>query len=418
MNILWITNTIFPAPSKALGFSDPMVGGWMYGLAIQVAASPSIRLAAVTVYSGKDLKSYDIDGIRYYLLPSKSTAIYRKSLEPIWQKICNEFKPDIVHIHGTEFSHGLACMRSCPGLKYVVSVQGLVSIISRYYFADISPKEILTHITFRDIIRRDTIFQSKKAFEKRGEFEEECLRRTKHIIGRTSWDYVHTKSINPDASYHFCNESLRDGFYSADKWNIKNKTDHSIFLSQAWYPLKGAHQVFKAAALLKRDFPEIQIRLAGASVIKNTTLSEKLRLSGYGNYLLSLIKKTDLHKNVQFLGPLGEQQMIDEYRNAHLFICPSSVENSPNSLGESQFLGTPSIAAYAGGIPDMVIHGETGLLYRFEEVRMLAEHIRKVFTDDILAKKLSVNGITAAERRHNRKTNLAQILNIYSKVSI
>lgn len=416
MNILWIANTIFPAPSRVLESSEPVVGGWMYGLAMRVAASPAIRLAVATIYSGKDLKNYDIDGIRYYLLPSKSATIYQKSLEPIWQKVCGEFKPDIVHIHGTEFSHGLACMRSCPELKYVVSLQGLVSIISKYYFADISPKEILTHITFRDLIRRDTIFQGKKKFQHRGEFEKEYIRRTRHIIGRTSWDYAHTKSINPDVSYHFCNETLRDSFYSAEKWDINRKTNYTIFLSQAHYPLKGAHQVLKAIALLKKDFRDIQIRLAGTSIIKNRTLSEKLRLSGYGNYLLSLIKKNELHKNVRFLGPLSEQQMIDEYRNAHLFICPSSIENSPSSLGESQFLGTPSIAAYVGGIPDMVIHGETGLLYRFEEVQMLAEHIRTVFTDDILAKKLSLNGIVAAEQRHNRQTNLNQILNIYSKV--
>ena len=350
-------------------------------------------------------------------MPVKSLITYQKSLEPLWRKICGEFKPDVVHIHGTEYSHGLACMRSCPELKYIVSIQGLVSIISKYYFADISPWDILRNITFRDLIRRDTIFQSKKTFAKRGELEKEYIQRTKHVDGRTSWDYVHTKFINPDVNYHFCARTLRHGFYTADKWKITNKTNHTIFLSQAGYPIKGAHQVFKAAALLKKDFPDIQIRLAGANIIKNTTFSEKLRLSGYGNYLLSLIKKADMYKNVRFLGTLGEQQIIDEYRNAHLYICPSSIENSPNSLSEAKILGTPAIAAYVGGTPDLVIHGETGLLYRFEEVEMLAEHIRSIFTDDVLAEKLSLNGIAHAEKRHNRQTNLNQLLNIYSKVS-
>ena len=167
MNILWITNTIFPAPSKALELSVPVVGGWMYGLAAQVATQPGIRLAVATTYFGKEVKTYDIDGICYYLLPVKSKTAYPKELEPVWQNICNEFKPDIVHIHGTEFSHGLACMRSCLGLNYVISIQGLVSVCSRYYFADICPKEILSHITFRDLIRRDTIFQAKMKFKKR-----------------------------------------------------------------------------------------------------------------------------------------------------------------------------------------------------------------------------------------------------------
>lgn len=415
MNLLWITNTIFPALSKELGLSMPVVGGWMYCLAEQVAASPGIRLAVAAVYIGKEFKCCDIEGIRYYLLPSKSTTTYQKDLELLWEKIRNEFMPDMVHIHGTEFAHGLACIRGCPQLNYVVSIQGLVSVYSKYYLADISPKEILRHITFRDIIRRDNLFQARKKFEKRGEFEKEYIQRTRHIIGRTSWDYAHTKAVNPKVQYHFCNESLRDGFYTAQKWDIGRKKGHTIFLSQAYYPLKGAHQVLKAAALLKKDFSQIQIRIAGYDNTAANSLSQKLRLSGYGNYLRSLIENAGLQENVQFLGSLGEQQMIDEYRKAHLFVCPSSIENSPNSLGEAQILGTPCIASFAGGIPDMVVHGQSGLLYRFEEVEMLAEYIRRVFTEDALAKNLSAGGIAAAEQRHHRQTNLNQILNIYSK---
>lgn len=416
MNILWITNTIFPAPSKALGLTPPVVGGWMYGLASQVAVLPDIQLAVATTYSGSEVKMYDIDGIRYYLLPSKATVAYQKDLEPLWVKICKEFRPDIVHIHGTEYSHGLACMRSCPQLNYIVSIQGLVSVISRYYLAGISTKEIVTHVTFRDLIRRDTLIQGKKKFEKRGEFEKEYIQRTKHIIGRTSWDYAHTKSINPKVQYHFCNESLREGFYTASKWDISHKKNNTIFLSQAYYPLKGAHQVLKAVSLLKKDFPQSQIRIAGYDNTSVKSLSQKLRLSGYGNYLRGLINKADLQENVHFLGSLDEQQMIAENQNAHLFVCPSSIENSPNSLGEAQLIGTPCIASYVGGIPDMVICGHSGLLYRFEEVEMLAENIRKVFTDDKLAQQLSIGGIAAAEQRHNRQTNLKQLLSIYGKV--
>ena len=88
---------------------------------------------------------------------------------------------------------------------------------------------------------------------------------------------------------------------------------------------------------------------------------------------------------MQFTGSLREDQMIAEYLNAHLFICPSSIENSPNSLGEAQLLGVPVIASYVGGVPDMVTHGETGLLYRFEEVEMLAEGIRNLFMNMALA---------------------------------
>jgi len=225
------------------------------------------------------------------------------------------------------------------------------------------------------VVRFNTLFQAKNVFIKCGLYEQEYIRRTQHVIGRTSWDYTHTKTINPSVNYHFCNETLRGSFYICPKWSIANKTDHTIFLSQASYPIKGLHQVLKAVALLKNDFPEIKVRVAGQNITQTTTLMNKIKLSGYGAYIKKLINQLNLHDQVQFTGSLTEDQMIAEYLNAHLFICPSSIENSPNSLGEAQLLGVPVIASYVGGVPDMVTHGETGLLYRFEEVEMLAEGI-------------------------------------------
>jgi len=417
MKILWITNTMFPAASKKLGLSIPVVGGWMYSLGMQIAASSGIRLAVATTYTGNELKSFDIDGVTYYLLPAKSKTAYQKNLEPIWQKICDELKPDLVHIHGSEYTHGLACLRACPIQKYVVSIQGLVNVSSRYYYGGITPKDILKNITFRDVIRRDSLFQQKRNFEKRGEFEKEYLQRTDHVIGRTRWDYAHTKAMNPSVNYHFCNRLLRERFYTVEKWDITRKTDHTIFCSQAAYPLKGLHQVLKAIATLKKDFPEIQLRVAGPSIINHKTMIEKIKISGYGSYLRSIIKKANLWDNVDFTGPLPADLMVDEYKNAHLFICPSSIENSPNSLGEAQLLGVPSISSYVGGVPDMVVDGQSGLLYRFEEIEILAENIRRIFTDDKLAIQLSSNGIEAASKRHDRQTNLKQILRIYNAIA-
>ena len=413
MKILWITNTLFPAPCKTLGIPAPVVGGWMYGLANQLATTENIQLAVATTYKGNELKTFDIDGIFYYLLPNVTSTSYPKNLESHWRNICTEFQPDVIHIHGTELSHGLACMRACPLLNYVISIQGLVSVYARYYLAGLSLSELLKNITFRDIVRFDTLFQAKNKFFKRGLFEQEYIQRTQHVIGRTRWDYAHTKTINPSVNYHFCNETLRDGFYTSPKWSIANKTDYTIFLSQASYPIKGLHQVLKAIVLLTKDFPDIKIRVAGQNITQTTTLMNKIKLSGYGSYIKKLINQLKLHDQVQFIGSLTEEQMIVEYLKAHLFICPSSIENSPNSLGEAQLLGVPIVASYVGGVPDMVTQGKTGLLYRFEEVEMLAEHMRNLFMNTTLALSLSKTGISVAEQRHHQTCNLQKIIEIY-----
>lgn len=413
MKILWITNTIFPVPSRLLGIPEPLGGGWMYGLADKVASVEGIQLAIATTYSGDELKVFEVDGLIYYLIPGHATAMYHKPLEFFWSNLCADFKPNIIHIHGTEYAHGLACISACPLLNYVISIQGLVSICARYYYAGLSTFEILVNITFRDIVRFDNLFRAKNKFIQRGEFEKEYIRKTRHVIGRTSWDYAHIKAINASVKYHFCNEMLRDVFYLSPKWNIANKTDYTIFLSQASYPLKGFHQVLKAVALLKDEFPQIKVRVGGQNIINTATLVDKMKISCYGAYIKKLIKKLKLHDHIEFIGSLTEGQMIAEYLNSHLFICPSSIENSSNSLGEAQLLGVPVIASYVGGLPDMVIHGETGLLYRFEEIEMLAENIRNLFVNKTLSLTLSKNGITTAEKRHNQAKNLQQLIQIY-----
>lgn len=418
MKILWITNTIFPDPSKKLGLPPPVFGGWMYGLAKLLANSQRIQLAVATTYSGsEELKFFEIDGINYYLLPIRNQNFYRNELEPHWVEIVKEWIPDIIHIHGTEYPHGLACMRAFPSKKYVISIQGLTSVYARYFYGGISRKSILKNITIRDILRRDTLFHGKKKFQKRGKLEKEYLNRTQHVIGRTAWDYTHVKSLNPSLNYHFCNESLRECFYHSLKWNLKNKKDYTIFLSQAAYPIKGLHQVLKAVALLKGDFPEVKIRVAGPNIIDNSGILQKLKLNGYGAYILSLIKKLGLFSHIEFVGFLNEEQIREEYKNAHIFVCPSSIENSPNSVGEAQLIGVPVVAAFVGGISDMVKHEESGLLYRFEETEMLAENIKKLFVDSELANFLSFNGIEVAKNRHNLSINLQKTIEIYNKVS-
>jgi len=416
MRILWIVNTIFPEPSKALGLSAPVSGGWMYSSAKQLSKAREVKLAIATTYSGTELKLLSIEGIDYYLLPCKNKIKYDTKLEQHWEKVCAQFLPDLVHIHGTEYAHGLACMRKIPSLRYVISIQGLVSIIARTYFAGIGVFEIIKNITIRDVLLFDTIFHQKIRFIRRGIFEQQYIKTTKHVIGRTDWDYAQTKAINPFVKYHFCNDILRYSFYNSSKWDLNIKNENTIFLSQAAYPIKGIHQVIKAIFLLKNDFPNIKLRVAGLNIFETVNLISKIKLTGYALYVRKLIKKYELKNMIEFVGSLSEQEMCQEYLNSHIFISPSSIENGGNSLGEAQLLGVPVIASYVGGIPDSIINNISGLFYPFEEVEMLAENIRKIFTDAKLAKSLSENGIIAAEKRHDQIVNLQQTIYIYNTI--
>ena len=122
-----------------------------------------------------------------------------------------------------------------------------------------------------------------------------------------------------------------------------------MFLSQSERTIKGLHLVLKAVTYLKNDFPNIQIRVAGRDLTKVNSFKDRLKLTGYGSYIKKLIKKFDLANNIIFTGTLNESEIIKEFQKAHIFLCPSSIENSPNSLGEAQLIGTPIIALMLEG---------------------------------------------------------------------
>ena len=412
MKILWVVSTIFPQLADNLKRPVPFVGGWMYGLAKSLSETGQLKLTIVTTDSHLEIER-EIEDIRFVLLKSNlPKQKYDSSLEDKWRKTIDSHKPDLIHIHGTEYSLGLSLLKACPNLKFVISIQGIISIISRYYKGGMGSREIINSFTFRDLVRGDTIFQAQRKMQKRGFQENKYFLMVNNIIGRTSWDKYHTVNYNPKRNYYFCNESLRPNFYKSPKWDIDKKNTHSIFLSQAAYPLKGLHQVLKAVALISNEYEDLTIRIGGDDIINKPVL----RLNGYGKYICQLIKKYKLQKNVEFLGALDENEMIQEYLQSHVFVCPSSIENSPNSLGEAQLLGVPCIAAYVGGVPDMVTHQKDGLIYRFEEVEILAHHIRTIFNGDSLAQKLSRNGIVTASDRHNSITNLNATISIYKKI--
>lgn len=415
MKILWITNIVFPEAMQLLtGEADLKgSGGWMLASADALVIHPDIRLYVASVSRDvHDVVCLEGEKITYYLLPYGNGNLRENhEYEPHWRKVNDEIQPDVVHIHGTEFSHGLAYIKACGNNHLIVSIQGLTSVISKYYDYGLTRKDVLKSITWRDIIK-GSVYQEKRDFKCRGFYEIEILKNVKHIIGRTCWDKAHAWAINPDATYHLCNETLRDPFYFGH-WSYDQCVKHSIFVSQANYPIKGFHQLLKALPFVIKKYPDLQVRVAGNKMC-DFSFFQRMKLPGYINYLLKLIRDLGLNEHVQFLGALDQEEMKCEYLNSNLFICSSAIENSPNSLCEAQMLGVPSLASYVGGVPD-IMHGYENNMYRFEEVEMLSRLICDAFDDfTMFVKDDSTN---LAHTRHDRLLNTKKLISIYKAIN-
>ena len=414
MKVLWITNTLFPAACEKLNMPTPVVGGWMYSSAEHLLRmNNNIELGVAALYNGKELKSFSTGGIKYYLIPEPPKRhLYDKKLEDYWKQVKEEFSPEVVHLYGSEYPHGLAYVNACGNANVVVYIQGMVSVYERYYFGAIEEKVLRKNITLRDRIRNDSLFQQRKNMQKRANLERELIQKVNYIIGRTGWDKSHSWAINPKAEYHYCGDTLRSVFYQHE-WSFEHCEKHSIFLSQGHYPIKGLHQMIKALPLILREFPDTTVYVAGNDFFSGV---KKWKLNGFGKYISRLIGKYNLAKNIVFTGILSDKEMSSRYLKSNVFVCPSSIENSPNSVGEAQLLGVPCVASNVGGTSDLVTHGETGLLYRFEEVEMLAHSVVRIFKDTEFADRLSKNEKEIALPRYSQEGNAKTLYSIYDHI--
>ena len=409
MKILWITNSPFPEAFEELNIQGPVNEGWIHSSATSLLSiNENLFLSVVSFYKGNVIKRIAKNGIVHFLIPQNGV---NKDHIDDFKLIYYQLLPDVVHFHGTEYPNVLSFLKICNMEKVVISIQGLVSVIEKFYFGGISHIKLLSKITLRDISRIDTLFSQKWNMRQRGVFERSVIMQVKYVIGRTNWDRSHIWAINPSINYFSCNETLRPSFYK-NQWTLKNCERHRIFLSQAHYPLKGLHKMIEAMPLILRSYPDTVVYVAGNNFFTN----RGLRLHGFGNFINSMIRKNNLTKNIIFTGVLSEEEMCSQYLKSHVFISPSAIENSPNSVGEAQLVGTPCVASYVGGTSDMVIHEKTGLLYRYEETEMLAYLICRLFSDDNLANSLSESGKMEASVRHNASINATQLLNIYTQI--
>jgi glycosyltransferase involved in cell wall biosynthesis len=418
MNILWVTNVAIPVASLLMKQKAQHFGGWLVSASSALAEQEEVKLSIA--FPRKDIDNVQVyygAGIKFYAFPSISEkSLTNQKTNSLFINILEEAKPDIVHIFGTEYAHTLSMVHACKeqNKKTVISIQGLVSIYAQHYMASLPPY-VQSRVTLRNFLKQDNLKQQQKKFIRLGKLEIAALRQVKHIIGRTTWDRACSFHINPYARYHHCNEILRDEFYK-HTWSLQQCENHSIFLSQASYPIKGLHYMLEAMPLILEHYPDSKLYVAGNNITKTATLKDKLKLSSYGKYIKELVKRFNLQKKVIFTGLLDEKKMCERYLKSHVFVCPSSIENSPNSLGEAMALGVPCVASNVGGVSDLLRHNEEGFLYQANAPYMLAHFVCEIFKDDNLALNFSKKAREYALFTHDSKTNTNRLIEIYNRI--
>ena len=110
----------------------------------------------------------------------------------------------------------------------------------------------------------------------------------------------------------------------------------------------------------------------------------------------------------------NEVKLSEAYNAADVFVIPSLADNLPNTVLESLMCGTPVIAFPVGGIPDMVQHGENGLLCEALNANALAQSINEFAVCTTIK---SANEISkAAYKKYDEKVQIDNYMNIYKEL--
>ncbi len=162
---------------------------------------------------------------------------------------------------------------------------------------------------------------------------------------------------------------------------------------------KGLHVLVKALQRIKgRDF---KLYVVGGGYME---IPARMLAKAYG-----------VEDKVEFLGVVPEDVKIELYRRAKIVVVPSILNESFGIVAlEAMAAGRPVIASRVGGLEDVVVNGETGILVEPGSEEQLAEAIELLLGDEPYRRRLGANARRVVEERYSWDVVLDRIVDVYN----
>jgi glycosyltransferase involved in cell wall biosynthesis len=141
------------------------------------------------------------------------------------------------------------------------------------------------------------------------------------------------------------------------------------------YIQKNLHRLLDAFAIVRREFPRIDLQIAGAAL--DAEYAETLRRA---------TNERDLDGHVRLLGHVPAPDLADLYRRCALFVFPSLVETFGNPLVEALASGAPIVSSHAAAMPEVL--GDAALFFDPGDTPAMAECIATALRDGDLRRRL------------------------------
>ena len=151
-------------------------------------------------------------------------------------------------------------------------------------------------------------------------------------------------------------------------------------------PGKGHLALFEAFAQVIRSVPNARLLVCGAATFRD----------GFEDLLRQRVNELHLQQHIIFTGQRSDIPAI--MRSANVFCLPTELDSCPLVFLEAMGEGLPVVAYYSGGVPEMVLHNQTGLLSYPGDVQTLAANLQTVLADNRFARQLGAAGKARVEQ--------------------
>jgi glycosyltransferase involved in cell wall biosynthesis len=233
------------------------------------------------------------------------------------------------------------------------------------YFLRKSSGKIILHFHAGGI---DQIFNKVTRIE--SYFIKQAFNRVDAVIVLSEWLKREVEWCNPQKLFVVAN-GIDDVFPNFLK-KEKNQAITSFLFVGNLKKEKGIFTLLEAAAILKAHNEKFELNFIGSFHSDNEE-----------HAFLNFINENRLAEHVRYLGVKSGNKKWEEFQNADVFCLPTyETEAMPISILEAMMFQIPVITTNWRSIPDIVRHGENGLLFEPKNAKQLSTCMQRLIHDE------------------------------------
>ena len=286
-----------------------------------------------------------------------------------------EIRPDLVHVQGTGFLEHAVHGCGCPVIMWISGIG----------FKEARYERGLSALRCKLGLR----------------YHSASMRRAKNLILQNRYTYdVCSEWLSPEKVAYIDNP-VDDAFFDVEP----KEEEGRLLMVAVMRRLKGHEFLIRAISTLRSQGRQVVLHCIGPAVDPKCEYEIK-----------SLVAHEDLDDCVFFVSRASSEALLDHFSRSSVVVLPSLVENAPLFVSESMAAGKAMVATPAGGIPEMIEDGRTGLIVPMEDSEALADALGRLLDSQELRTQIGIAAKAVAEQRFRAEVSVRKTLEFYGDV--